>query len=147
MNKLNGGEQMGPQRMRELIESIAKESTCERGKVAAIIEREGRFISIGYNGSPSGMPHCTDIGCEIGPSGGCERTVHAEANAIAFAAKYGISTKDATMWCSMAPCYTCAKLIINSGIKILYYINDYRDHRGIDLLKEAGVDVHELRTM
>jgi dCMP deaminase len=138
---------MKPWTMTGFMELMAKESTCTRGKVAAIIEREGRIIATGYNGSPSGMPHCIDVGCEVNSEGGCERTVHAEANAIAFAAKYGIATNGATMWCSMAPCYTCAKLMINAGINRVKYLTDYRDRRGVNLLREAGVEVDNLSAL
>jgi dCMP deaminase len=126
----------------DLLSVIEKRSTCDRKKVAAIIEREGRIISMGYAGAPSGLPHCIDVGCKIDPdTGGCIRTVHAEANAIAFAAKNGISTEGATLYCTMSPCLNCAKLIINCGIKEVIYKEEYRNKDGINLLKEAGVKV------
>jgi len=129
---------------REILEIIKKRSTCSRKQVAAIIEKDGRIISTGYAGAPSGLPHCIDIGCEIGKDGGCIRTVHAEANAIAYAAKNGIATNNATMYCTMSPCLECAKLIVNSGIKELYYIERYRNGDGLRLLNKVGIEVYEL---
>ena len=73
----------------------------------------------------------------MGPS--CDRSIHAEANAIAFAARAGISIEGATMYCSMSPCINCAKLIINSGIKELVYLEEYRDNSGIRLLQKANI--------
>lgn len=129
---------------REILEIIKKRSTCSRKQVAAIIEKDGRIISMGYAGAPSGLPHCVDIGCEIGKDGGCIRTVHAEANAITYAAKNGIATNNATMYCTMSPCLECAKLIVNSGIKELYYIERYRNGDGLRLLNKVGIEVYEL---
>ncbi|MCK9471942.1 MAG: dCMP deaminase family protein [Bacilli bacterium] len=129
---------------REILEIIKKRSTCSRKQVAAIIEKDGRIISTGYAGAPSGLPHCIDIGCEIGKDGGCIRTVHAEANAITYAAKNGIATNNATMYCTMSPCLECAKLIVNSGIKELYYIERYRNGDGLRLLNKVGIEVYEL---
>jgi dCMP deaminase len=81
------------------------------------------------------------VGCEIGKNGGCTRTVHAEANAISFAARSGNSTDGADLFTTHSPCYDCAKLIINAGIVRVVYDVEYRDPRGIDLLREAGIIV------
>ena len=128
---------------KEMVTLISKRSTCLRSKVGALIEKDGRVISIGYNGPASGFPECLpqtqfhrSNEC-MGP--GCTRSIHAEMNAIAFAAKAGISVEEATMYCSMSPCINCAKLIINSGIKTVVYLDEYRDKAGIELLKRAGV--------
>lgn len=129
---------------KEILGIIEKRSTCERKQVAAIIEKDGRIISTGYAGAPSGLPHCIDVGCDIGPDGGCIRTVHAEANAIAYAAKNGISTDGATMYCTSSPCINCAKLIVNAGIKKVLFKEYYRDTSGVQLLQEAGVECYEL---
>ena len=115
-------------------------STCGRKMVGAIIAREGRIISSGYAGPPSGFPHC-DKACKVasGAMGGCQRTIHAEQNAIAYAARHGISAQNSTLYCTLSPCTSCAKLIINSGIIEVKYIEQYRDTSGIDLLKSAGI--------
>jgi dCMP deaminase len=135
---------------------VAQRSTCTRADVGAVLVRDRRPISMGYNGAPPGMPHCFDVGCEqeIGRGQntatgfgvqveleGCARTVHAEANAIAFAARNGIATEGATMYCTHAPCYSCAKLMVSAGILEFKYQKEYRDERGRDLLVAAGVTV------
>ena len=129
---------------KEMLRTVEKRSTCLRSKVAAIIEKDGRVISLGYNGPASGFPQClpqTEFhrSCEcMGPS--CTRSIHAETNAIAFAAKAGICIEGATMYCSMSPCINCAKLIINSGIKKLIYVEEYRNREGLELLSKAGIE-------
>ena len=125
----------------EIANVVAKRGTCTRGFIGAVIAHEGRVISTGYVGSPSGQPHCTDVGCDIGPDGGCQRTVHAEANAFAFAAKYGLATDGSTIYTLKAPCVSCAKLIINSGIQRVVYVSTYRDPRGLRMLEESGLQV------
>ena len=130
---------------KEMLQAVEKRSTCLRSKVAAIIEKDGRVISIGYNGPASGFPEClppteNHLSCEcMGPS--CTRSIHAETNAVAFAAKAGISIEGATLYCSMSPCINCAKLIINSGIKKVVYLEKYRDLEGVRLLKRAKIEV------
>jgi dCMP deaminase len=120
--------------------------TCERAQVGAVISREGRAIASGYVGAPAGLPHCTDVGCDIGDAGGCIRTVHAEANAIAYAARSGTSTEGATIYSTHAPCLDCAKLIINAGLTRFVYDFIYRDPRGLQLLRDAGVEVEQYPT-
>jgi dCMP deaminase len=120
---------------------LAWRGTCERGSVGAVIAREGRIISTGYVGAPSGIRHCTDGGCEVGTHGGCVRTVHAEANCIAFAAKYGIPTEGGTLYSTLSPCYECAKIILNSGIRRVVYRDEYRDAKGRELLELAGIEL------
>lgn len=128
---------------KEMVRTVEKRSTCLRSRVAAILEKDGRVISIGYNGPASGFPACMPrtqlhLSCEcMGPS--CTRSIHAETNAIAFAAKAGISIEGATMYCSMSPCINCAKLIINSGIEEVVYLEEYRDRSGVELLKRAKI--------
>ncbi len=131
----------------EMVKVVAKRCTCIRpidiaGQVGAILVKEGRVISMGYAGSPKGMPHCTELGC-IMEGGACIRTIHAEANSIAFAAKTGTPTNGATMYCTLGPCLSCAKLIINSGIREVVYLNEYRTSEGIELLKTAGIRVRK----
>lgn len=113
-------------------------STCNRSQVGAAIVKEGRVISTGYNGAPSGLPHC---GPECSLDNPCTRTVHAEAGAISYAARVGIATEGATLYCTHEPCIDCAKLIINSGIIHVYYETPYRKKEGSELLRSAGVTV------
>lgn len=121
---------------------ISQRGTCERAQVGCVIAQEGRPISTGYVGAPSGLPHCTEVGCEIGPDSGCIRSVHAEANAIAFAARHGTRTDGATLYSTHAPCRACSKLIINAGITQVFFEQDYRDMSGVELLLRAGVQVN-----
>ena len=132
----------------EIAKVVAKRSTCLRNKVGAVIVKDKRILTTGYNGAPSGMPHCLDIGClreklKV-PSGERQelcRGLHAEQNAIIQAAVHGVSIKGSTLYTTHCPCILCAKMIINAGIKKVVYLNDYADKRGIELLKEAGIEV------
>lgn len=133
-----------PEMLSKIAHVVSERSTCPRKSVGAILVREGRTLSMGYNGAPSGLPHCHDEGCLTGPDGGCIRSQHAEANAIAFAARHGISTQGAELWVTLSPCYSCAKLIINAGITDVYFTEAYRLSDGIDLLKSARVRVHQV---
>lgn len=144
----------------DLAELVAERGTCPRASVGALIIQGGRIVSMGYNGSPPGLPHCTEVGCEqevlksvafIGTNEklhgdvaveGCVRTVHAEANAIAFAARQGVATEGAQLYCTHGPCYGCAKLIISAGIWKVTFATPYRDTRGEELLRQAKVGVN-----
>lgn len=118
---------------------VALRSTCTRLNVGAIIVRNNRIIASGYNGSVSDGAHCIDHGCYI-IEGHCVRTVHAEANAILQCARFGVSTENTEIYVTHYPCLQCCKMIIQSGIRKLYYAEDYRNHEyAIDLFKEAGV--------
>lgn len=110
---------------------VAKRSTCDRLQVGAVISRDGRVISSGYNGNIVGMDHCNH---QEHPSIPCTTAVHAEANAILFAARYGMSTEGATLYTTHQPCLQCAKMIINAGIVRVCYEHPYRDNSGLDLL-------------
>ena len=104
----------------------SKRGTCTRLAVGAVIAREGRIISTGYVGSPPGIRHCTEVGCNI-VDGHCVRTSHAEMNALLFAAQCGIATQGAEMYITHSPCYTCAKAIVTAGIVRVMYGSDYSD--------------------
>lgn len=108
--------------LREIVKAVSKLGTCKRSKVGAVIVRDGRIVSTGYNGSPPGEPHCLDVGCEM-IDGHCARCVHAESNAIAFAARHGISTEGATIYVygwitggDLGICHACSKLAKSAGI-------------------------------
>ena len=133
MSRITRDEQM---MFHALITSLR--STCGRKAVGAIIAKEGRIISSGYAGPPSGFKHCTQS-CLDASSGGCQRTIHAEQNAIAYAARHGISTQGATLYCTDSPCVTCAKQIINTGVIGVKYLRPYRDTSGIEILQHAGI--------
>ena len=119
----------------------AARGTCNRAQVGAVIARDTRVITTGRVGSLPGQPHCIDVGCKIGPEGGCVRTQHAEANAIGFAAKHGIALAGAELFVTLAPCLPCAKLIASAGIVVVKYDVEYRKTDGIEFLVEAGIRV------
>jgi dCMP deaminase len=124
-----------------LAELYALRSTCPRSHVGAVIIKDGRVISAGYNGAPSGQPHCDDVGCQIGNHGGCIRAVHAESNAILYAAKVGASTVGTELYTSLSPCIDCAGEIVRAKINRVLFRTAYRDARGIKLLEWSGVVV------
>ena len=129
----------------EAAELVASRSTCDRLHVGAVITKEKNIIATGYNGSPSGMPHCDDVGHEM-EGGHCVRTIHAEQNALIQAAKHGHSTKGTSLYITHSPCYTCAKLIITAGIQNVYFKNLFRESKGIDLLTTSNVYWEELNS-
>lgn len=121
---------------------IARLGTCDRLQVGAVIHRQGRIISTGYNGVPAGLAHC-DHASEVivGEERGCMLAVHAEANTIAFAARHGLPVEDCDLTVTHMPCVDCAKLIINAGIKSVTYQEPYRKTEGIALLTRARIRV------
>lgn len=126
---------------------FATRSTCPRAQVGAVIVHSNRIISTGYNGAPSGLAHCSEVGCKLKPevpdaSPGCERSIHAEANAIVHSAKWGISLQGSTIFTTHAPCVQCSLLIISSGIREVVYSIPYRDSRGLELLRAQGVSLY-----
>ena len=129
-----------------IAETVATRSTCLRHHVGAVIVRDKRIVSTGYNGSPSGLPHCLDVGCVRDqlniPSGTHHetcRSTHAEQNTIIQAALHGISTKDSTIYVTHQPCVICARMIINAGIRRVVYGEEYPDTEGLKLFASAGV--------
>lgn len=132
----------------EIVELIKTRSTCLRRQVGALIVKDKRILSSGYNGAPVGCKHCSETGCERDrlniPSGQRHelcRAIHAEMNAIVQAAYSGTCIKDATIYVTNQPCVLCAKMIINAGIKKIIFKGAYPDELAMELLKEAGVRV------
>ena len=132
---------------------VAKRSTCLRRSVGAIIVKDKRVLSTGYNGAPSGVRHCKETGClreklniESGKMHELCRGIHAEQNAIIQAAYHGVSLKGASLFCTNLPCSICAKMIINAGIKRIYYHSGYADELSQDMLKEAEIELIHLVT-
>lgn len=117
-----------------IAEVISLRGTCQRAKVGCVIVKDGRIISTGYNGSVVPGKHCNELGCDIHSK--CKHSVHAEANAISFAAREGLSLKTASLYCTTAPCYECAKLIIQAGITHVYWMAGYTNNEGLDILKD-----------
>ncbi len=132
----------------DIMKMIGNRGTCDRGMSGCVIVKDKRIISTGYVGSPAGCKHCHDAGHEMHTvtkedgteSRHCIRTSHAEENAIVQAARNGVSTDGGTLYCKMTPCYTCAKMIINSGIKRVIALNDYHaGKRTKEIFKEAKI--------
>ena len=121
----------------------ATRSTCDRKHVGAVIVRDRTILSTGYNGSIRGMPHCDEVGHWM-EDGHCVATVHAEANAIIQAAKNGVRIEDAEIYTTASPCWNCFKLIVNAGIKTIYYGEFYRDERSIEVAEQLGIQLVDL---
>lgn len=126
---------------------VATRSTCPRLAVGAVVVRDKRILTTGYNGSPSGMPHCEDVGCLIRIVDGresCQRTLHAEQNALIQAAYHGVSVRDACIYCTHQPCLLCVKMILNAGIGEVYYTGGYPDPLAMELADEGGLEMSQL---
>jgi dCMP deaminase len=140
---------------------IRLRGTCSRMQVGVAIAREGRILSTGYNSAPAGMDHCNhDCTCDVSsslmglgihadwcpanPDRVCEVTIHAEINAICWAARHGISLMGADLFTTYLFCLNCAKAVINAGIVCVYYAEEYHDKRGMELVVEAGLSLIDL---
>lgn len=125
----------------KMADALSTLSYAKRAKVGCLIVNEGgQIVSQGYNGTPSGFDNC----CEYEHEGNLTTkgdVLHAESNAISKCAKWGGSTNNSTLYVTMSPCYECAKLIIQAGIKRVVYKDEYRDTTGIDLLRQAHIEV------
>src|SRR5450759_893820 len=135
----------------DIIEVVSKRSTCLRRAVGAGLVRDRRILATGYNGAPSKLKHCLDIGClreQLNvPSGERHelcRGLHAEQNVIIQAALHGVITKGATLYCTNHPCVICAKMIINAGIVRIVIRDNYSDPLAAEMLKEAEISVVQL---
>ncbi|MBN2097222.1 MAG: cytidine/deoxycytidylate deaminase family protein [Candidatus Omnitrophica bacterium] len=134
----------------EIASIVSKRSTCLRRKVGALIVKERRILATGYNGTPSGIRHCSEIGClriklKV-PSGQRHelcRGLHAEQNALLQAALYGIGLKDSALYITNQPCIICAKMIINAGIKEVVISGEYPDKLAREFLDEAGIKIRK----
>jgi len=131
---------------------VAERSTCNRAKVGAVIVREKNILATGYNGAPAGLPHCTDVGCLIytsrTPAGeteeNCFRCIHAEINAIAQAARNGACIRDADIYITHTPCIHCLKVLINTGIRRIFYEHDYKRQTLDELLGYTDVQLERV---
>ena len=130
---------------------VAERSTCRRHHVGAVAVKDKHILATGYNGAPSGLPHCLDIGClreqRRIPSGERHelcRGLHAEQNAIVQAAYHGVGIRGSTLYCTNHPCIICSKMLINAGIKRIVYEQGYADDLARAMLKESGIQVEKL---
>ncbi len=138
----------------EIMESVGKRGTCDRGMSGSIAVKNKHILATGYVGSPSGLPHCSEDGhmlvnteySQVKEDGTltehCVRTTHAEQNVICQAAKFGISLENATLYTKMEPCFICAKMIINAGIKRVVCLKKYQAAENTrKFFKQAGVEL------
>ena len=135
----------------DIVALVARRSTCLRREVGAVIVKDRRLLTTGYNGAPSGLRHCLETGClreQLNISSGerhelC-RGLHAEQNAIIQAAVHGVSIKGATIYCTSHPCAICLKMIINAGIITIVYREGYSDKLAEQMLEETGIEAKKL---
>ncbi len=131
---------------------VARRSTCLRRVVGAIAVKDKRILATGYNGAPAGLEHCLDVGClrdKMGiPSGERHelcRGLHAEQNIIIQAAIHGVSISGAFIYCTTQPCLICSKMLINCGVKKIYFSQGYPDQLAQEMLTQAGVEFEPLQ--
>lgn len=134
----------------EITHLVAKRSTCLRRQVGAVIVKDKNILATGYNGAPSGVAHCLDVGClraRLGiPSGERHelcRGLHAEQNAIIQAAKHGTNIDGGTLYSTTMPCIICSKMLINAGIRRIVYEEGYSDELAREMIAESGVIVEK----
>ncbi|HQI13185.1 cytidine/deoxycytidylate deaminase family protein [Candidatus Shapirobacteria bacterium] len=134
----------------EIMRTVGRRSTCDRGRTASLIVKDRQILATGYAGAPSGLPHCDEVGHLMktvinedgSQSNHCMRTVHAEQNAICQAAKKGVAIEGATVYVGMTPCRTCAMLLINCGIKRIYCEKKYHaGNESEEMFKKAGIEL------
>lgn len=127
----------------KMAESWSKLSHCKRKQVGAIIVKDEMIISDGYNGTPAGFDNC----CEDDEGNTYWHVLHAEANAILKVSKSTNNSKGATLYLTLSPCKDCSKLILQSGIKRVVYMNSYKDTEGIDFLVDAGIETQQIEAI
>jgi len=135
-----------------ITQQVAERSTCLRARVGAVIVRDRSILATGYNGAPAGLPHCLDVGCLIyeskNPDGeieeNCFRTIHAEINAITQAARNGAAIRDADVYVTHSPCIHCMKVLINTGIRTVFFGQKYKFHTIAELIAQSRVKLVEV---
>jgi dCMP deaminase len=136
----------------DIAKRVAERATCSRAKIGAVIVKDKNIIATGYNGSPAGHPHCTEVGCLIyvsrNPDGeeeeNCFRTIHAEINAIAQAAKNGTSIEGADIYITASPCYHCLKTLLNTGIRAIYFEKPYKIEKIKPLIEHSPMELIQI---
>jgi dCMP deaminase len=125
--------------------AVASRSTCSRRSVGALIVKDKRILATGYNGAPAGLRHCDHASGGDMRDGHCARSTHAEQNAIVQAAKYGTPIDGSTAYCTDQPCLTCAKLLVNAGVRRVVFEGAYPDELAVGILEEARVELTKHR--
>ena len=138
-----------------LASDLAKRSHCVKAQVGAVLTKDTRIISIGYNGPPAGTHNCDEEwpeeGCPRDSKNSCSLALHAEENAILYASKNGSSLEGATLYLTLSPCISCARLIFSSGIKQVWYKHSYAQYKGlpsdegVDFLNKFGVKTEKFQ--
>jgi len=135
----------------KIVNEVSTRSTCLRRQTGALIVRQKRILATGYNGAPSGLAHCSEVGClreqeniASGERHELCRGLHAEQNAILQAARHGIDISRSAIFCTHHPCVLCAKMLINAGIETIYHKEGYPDKLAKELLAQAGLKVIQL---
>jgi len=133
-----------------LATDLAQRSHCVKAQVGAVLTKDTRIISIGYNGPPAGTHNCDEefpnVGCPRDSKNSCSLALHAEENAILYAVKNGATLEGATLYLTLSPCLSCARLIFSSGIKKVWFKNSYAEYKGlpsdegVDFLNKFGVE-------
>ena len=126
-----------------IAQQVSTRGTCDRKRVGAVVVRDRAILATGYNGSLPGAPHCDDVGHDM-VDNHCVRTVHAEANAIAQAAKHGVPLEGADIYVTVSPCLTCLKLVISAGITRVFYLENYTNIALSDYALKSGVELIQL---
>ena len=127
----------------EIAQQVSKRSTCDRKSVGAVIVRDKVILSTGYNGSMRGIKHCDEIG-HLMENDHCVRTVHAEVIAVAQSAMNGTEIKNSSIYLTASPCWPCFKVIVNSGIKKIYFGEFYKDEKIFEFAQETGVELVDM---
>jgi dCMP deaminase len=135
----------------DLAENLAMRSHCVKAQVGAVLTKDTRIVSLGYNGPPAGTHNCDvewpEEGCPRDSKGSCSLALHAEQNAILYASKNNVSIEGSTLYITLSPCIACARVIYTTGIRKVLYLNSYADFKGlssdegVDFLKKFGVQV------
>ena len=135
----------------ELAEKLALRSHCVKAQVGAVLTKDTRIVSLGYNGPPAGTHNCDqewpEHGCARDSKGSCSLALHAEQNAILYAVKNNTAIDGSTLYVTLSPCIACARVIYTMGIKRVYYKNSYAEYKnistdeGVEFLKKFGVEV------
>ena len=141
----------------DLARNLAQKSHCVRAQVGAVLTKETRIVSLGYNGPPAGTHNC-DVewpkhGCPKDSKGSCSLALHAEQNAILYASKNNVSMDGSTLYVTLSPCISCARVIYTMGIKKVIYLDSYAKYKGlptdegVDFLRKFGVEVLQYTKM
>ena len=141
----------------ELAQKLAQRSHCVKMHVGAVLTKDTRIVSLGYNGPPAGTHNCDvewpEKGCPRDSKGSCSLALHAEQNAILYASKNNVSVEGSTLYITLSPCIACARIIFTTGIKKVIYLNSYAEYKkipndeGVDFLKKFGVDVVKFNSL